>query len=91
MLSSQYSPESTWKGRFSRRQQSIIAPVKELVVVYAALLCYLETASSWGHSWGLLDLVELKDEIHHSVSILRVKIASFTTLHKKTRKDKKLK
>lgn len=40
---------------------------------------------------GLLDLVELKDEIHHSVSNLRVKIASFTTPHKKTRDDKKLK
>lgn len=35
---------------------------------------------------GLLDLVELKDEIHHSVSTLRDKIASFTTPHEKIRK-----
>lgn len=28
---------------------------------------------------GLLDLMELKDEIHHTVSTLRVKIANLTT------------
>lgn len=40
---------------------------------------------------GLLDLVELKDEIRYSLSTLRVKIASFITPHNKTKEAKKFK
>lgn len=76
-FSCQCSPEPTRKGRFSRAQQStIIAPKKEMGVACAAVLCYLGTFLG-----DYSVLVELKDEIHHSVSTLRVKISRFTTPH----------
>lgn len=59
--------------------------------------CYLGTISSWGNSWGnYYILVECEDEVHSSMSTLRVTISSkniftlynFTTPHNHVRNKK---